>query len=170
MSRIILTQSDLRRDQARKRFLPIVSIMAASTLSILPIIAQSPILPDFGFLVFLAWRLLRPTMWQPTTALAFGFFNDLVSGHPLGQSMALWTGIVLLLDLIDTRNLFRDYWMDWLFAAMVIILYITGGWYIARLMGSSAGLEIMVPQMVFGILAWPLVSRLVIAIDRWRLG
>jgi rod shape-determining protein MreD len=35
-------------------------------LDLLPIVATWPIVPDFAFLVLIAWRLLRPEMWRPT--------------------------------------------------------------------------------------------------------
>jgi rod shape-determining protein MreD len=35
------------------------------------------------------------------------------------------------LDLVDSRVGWRDYWMDWLFAA-AILLYSLGCWYVAR--------------------------------------
>jgi len=41
------------------RFVPAVSVMAASLLAALPIVSTSGWFPDFGFLVLIAWRLLR---------------------------------------------------------------------------------------------------------------
>ena len=102
-------------------------------------------------------------------ALGLGLLADLVAGHPLGQSMLLWTAAFLAFDLIDSRLGFRDFLMDWLIAAGAIIFHTVGAWYIALLVGSDVRFTIILPQMGLGILAYPLMARLVLALDRWRL-
>jgi rod shape-determining protein MreD len=169
MSRIALTSRDMAMKKARRQYVPVTSTLAAASLSLLPVVADSPISPDWGFMVLIAWRLLRPEMWPATTALPLGLFNDLVSGHPIGQSMALWTTTFLILDMVDSRAMYRDYWMDWLLAAVVILFYVTGGWVISGLMGSKVELAILWPQMALCVLAYPFVARLVVGLDRWRL-
>ncbi|HWH23152.1 MAG TPA: rod shape-determining protein MreD, partial [Allosphingosinicella sp.] len=94
----------------------------------------------------------------------------LVAGHPIGQSMALWTLLFIIFDIIDSRVLFRDYWMDWLFASFAIGGYVFADWYIGRLMGNTAGFAVMLPLLGASILAYPIVARLVLALDRWRLA
>src|SRR3546814_834155 len=124
----------------------------------------------FAFLTLVAWRLLRPEMWSATTALPLGLLNDLLAGHPIGQSMALWTITFLAFDLLDSRVLFRDYWMDWFFAALAILFYVWSGWLIGQLMGSSVAFAVMAPQLGASVLAFPLVARIVLGLDRWRLS
>ena len=170
MSRIALTRADYVRKELRRKYVPIVSTIIACLTVLLPIVATAPLVPDFAFLVLIAWRLLRTEMWSATTALPLGLFNDLVAGHPLGQSMALWTITFLALDLLDSRMLFRDYWMDWFFAALAIAFYVIGGWLIGGMMGSTIDLTVLLPQLGASILAFPLVARLVLALDRWRLS
>ncbi len=149
---------------------PILSTLAASLLALLPFVASWPIVPDFAYLVLLAWRLLRPEMWQAHSALGLGLFNDLVAGLPIGQSMALWTLTFLILDIVDSRVGWRDYWMDWLFAAAAILFYTAGGWYVARQMGGATPFAVLLPQLGLSVFAYPLVARLVVALDRWRLS
>lgn len=170
MSRIAFNSADVRRRTFRREYVPILSTIIACMLSLLPIIVSSPVIPDFGFLVLIAWRLLRPEMWAPTVALALGLFNDLVAGYPLGQSMALWTTFFIIFDIVDSRVLFRDYWMDWLIASVVIAAYVFADWYIGTLMGNQAGFHVMLPHLGASILAFPIVARLVLALDRWRLA
>jgi rod shape-determining protein MreD len=170
MSRIAGSSRDVALLGLRRQWVPILSTLGASLLALWPFVAISPIVPDFAFLVLLAWRLLRPEMWQAHVALPLGLFNDLVAGLPVGQSMALWTVTFLLLDAVDSRVGWRDYWLDWLFAAFAILLYTTGGWYIARLMGSIAEYRILLPQLALSVLVYPLVARLVVGLDRWRLA
>jgi rod shape-determining protein MreD len=169
MSRIALTHSDVRMRDFRRRYVPLISTIAACLLALLPIIVSSPVIPDFAFLVLLAWRLLRPEMWSVLTALPLGLFNDLVAGHPLGQSMVLWTVAFLILDIIESRAIYRDYWMDWILAALMILGHTFGDWYIGRLMGSQMSFSLLLPQLIASILVYPVVARLILALDRWRL-
>lgn len=170
MSRIAGSSADLAVLNFRRQAVPILSTIAATLLDLLPIVANSPLVPDFAFIILIAWRLLRPEMWLAQMALPLGLLNDLVAGHPIGQSMALWTITFLLLDLLDSRTGWRDYWMDWLFAAVLILGYTAGGWLIARMMGSQAAFGVMLPQLGLSVCAYPLVARLVVALDRWRLS
>lgn len=170
MSRIATSTADVRMRHARRQFVPIVSTVAACLLALLPIVVSSPLIPDFALLVLIAWRLLRTEMWTATTALPLGLFNDLVAGHPLGQSMALWTILFLAYDIMDARVVWRDYWMDWFIAALSIIFYTFGAWYIGRLMGNTIDFTVMLPQIGIAIFAYPVVARLILGLDRWRLS
>lgn len=170
MSRIALTSADMRMKALRRQYVPILSVIAAASLEILPIVVSTPIVPDLAFLVLIAWRLLRPELWQATVALPLGFYNDLLAGHPLGQSMALWTIAFLAFDLVDSRVLFRDYWMDWFIASLAIVGYVSSSWFISRLLGSQTELVVSMPQLVASILTYPVVARFVLALDRWRLA
>ncbi|TFI56612.1 rod shape-determining protein MreD [Sphingomonas parva] len=170
MSRIAGSDRDVAWWSARRQLVPVLSTLAAALLDALPIVIQAPLVPDFAFLVLIAWRLLRPEMWQASVALPLGLFNDLVSGHPLGQSMAIWTVTFLLLDVIDSRVGWRDYWLDWLFACLAIAGNSAAGWYVARLAGAPVQFEILLPQLALSVFAYPLVARLVLSLDRWRLA
>lgn len=154
----------------RRQWVPVLSTLAASLLDTLPVVMTSPLIPDFGFLVLLSWRLLRPEMWPAYYALPLGLFNDLVAGNPLGQSMALWTLTFLACDLLDSRSGWRDYWLDWLIASIAIALNIAGAWRIARWLGSGMEFEVLAPQLLLSIFCYPLVARLVVSLDRWRLS
>jgi len=169
MSRIAGSSAEVAVREFRRRFVPFLSTLVAILLGLLPIVASAPLLPDFGFLMLVTWRLLRPEIWTPRMALGLGLIADLVSGDPLGQNMLLWTTAFLALDLVDTRLGFRDYWMDWLIAAAAIILYTIGGWYIGLLMGAQVRLAVMFPQIGLSILAYPVAAQLALALDRWRL-
>ncbi len=170
MNRIAGSQAEVRIRDLRNRFVPLASTIMAILLALLPFIVAMPLIPDLGLMVLIAWRLLRPEIWTANTALGLGLLNDLVAGNPLGQSMLLWTSLFLIFDLIDSRLGFRDYLMDWAIAAAAIAGVHAGAWYIALLLGSDTSIAVVVPQMALGALAYPIVARFVIALDRWRLG
>ena len=169
MSRIAGSSSEVAYRELRRRFVPLLSTLAAILLAQLPIVVSSPLLPDFGFLLLITWRLLRPEIWTARMALGLGLVADLVTGDPLGQNMLLWTTTFLALDLIDSRLGFRDDWMDWLIAAAAIIFHTAGAWYIALLMGAQVRMAVMFPQIGLSVLAYPVAARIVLGLDRWRL-
>ena len=170
MSRIAGSSTEVAIRDLRFRYVPLLSTLAAMLLALTPIVMEAPLLPDFGFLVLITWRLLRPEIWPARLALGLGLVNDLVAGQPLGQSMLLWTAAFIILDMIDSRLGFRDYLMDWLIAAGALFLHALGAWYIALLMGSDVRFSVMLPQIGLSVLAYPIAARLVLALDRWRLA
>ena len=169
MSRIAGSEAEVALHDFRRRFVPLLSTLAAILLSLLPIVSSAPLLPDLGFMTLVTWRLLRPEIWSAQVALALGLVNDLVTGNPIGQSMLLWTGAFLAFDVLDSRLGFRDYLMDWLIGAGAIIFHTVGAWYIALLMGSDVNFSVILPQLGVAVLAYPVMARLVLALDRWRL-
>lgn len=170
MNRIAGSTGDILYRDLKRKLVPSVTTVLAILLGLFPIVVTMPLGPDLGFLFLLSWRLLRPEIWVPPVALAFGLFDDLVSGHPIGQSMALWTMIFLALDLIETRVGYRDFWFDWLYAVVAIAFHIAGAWYVGVLMGSPTPFVQLLPQLGITILTYPIVTRMIYGLDRWRLA
>ena len=170
MARIVGSNAEVAIRDLRSRVVPVASTVAAILLALLPIVASAPLLPDFGFLMLISWRLLRPEIWSARTALVLGLVADLVSGHPIGQSMLLWTTTFLVFDLIDSRLGYRDYVMDWLVAAGAILFHSVGSWYIALHMGSEVQFMVILPQIGLSILLYPVAARVAFRLDRWRLS
>lgn len=149
---------------------PAVSVVVASLLAALPIVTTSGWYPDFGFLVFISWRLLRSDPWPPWWAAALGFINDLFTGYPIGFSIALWSATMLALDLIDRRTMWRDYWIEWVLAAVLLTIDEWLQWRLAALVGARVPFTMMLPPLVIAICVFPMSAWLVSRIDRWRLG
>jgi len=171
MSRIVGSETEVAIRDLRRRYVPLISTMAAILLGpMLPLVATSPWVPNLGFLVLLTWRLMRPEIWPIWAAAAFGLVADIVSGAPLGQSTLLWTAVFLGLDSLDAWMGVRDYWFDWAAAAAAILFHSVGVWYIALLMHSDVAFWIMIPQLVMTVLAYPIAARIVLSLDRWRLS
>lgn len=154
---------------ARARIVPIASVMAGSALVCLPLIADAPLMPSFGLLMLLGWRLLRPELWQTWVGLPLGLFDDAMSGQPLGCAMALWTATLLVLDMMDNRAIWRDYWLEWLVAAMAIAICQVGGWAVNVFVFGGGPVLALLPQLLITILCFPLAMRVCAALDRWRL-
>lgn len=149
---------------------PAITVVAASFLAALPIVSTSGWYPDFGYLFLLGWRLLRADSWPAWWAAPLGLANDLFTGYPLGFSVALWSATMIALDLIDRRTMWRDYWIEWTLAAVLIAIDEWLQWRVARLAGAALSFDAMVPPIVIAICAFPLVAFVIGRIDAWRLG
>lgn len=170
MTRTLRQGESDRLFRLRAQAVPIISTIAGSATALLPIVAVTPMLPPFGFLMLLGWRLLRPEMWVAWAALPLGLADDLIGGQPLGSAMCLWTVTLLVLDLVDNRMVWRDYWMDWLVAAVVIPFCLGGAWIFARYTGGGGIVLTLLPQVAISIFCFPAVARLCVVLDRWRLA
>jgi rod shape-determining protein MreD len=148
---------------------PVVSTIAASALGLLPIVAVAPALPPFGLLMALAWRLLRPEMWPPWVALPLGLVDDLISGAPLGTAATLWTIVFLGFDIVDTRPMWRDYWLDWWLASIAILFCGLGDWLFADFVTGAGPVWTMLPTLGIAIVIFPGVVWICTRLDRWRL-
>ena len=155
---------------AGAQFVPAASVIAASLLTALPIISMSGWYPDFGFLVLIAWRLLRADTWPAWWAAPLGFVNDVLAGYPIGLSVSVWTAAMLLLDLADRRTMWRGYWLEWALAALLLLANESAEWRMAQVMGASLPYLTILPPLLISILAFPIIAWIVSRIDRWRLG
>ena len=152
------------------RSVPAISVAAASLFPLLPIVAEVGWFPETGFLLLLAWRLLRGDVIPAWWAAPLGLWNDLVLGLPIGLSVATWTAAMILLDLLDRRTMWRDYWLEWLLAAAVLALAELGRREVDAAMGARYDLVASLPPLVIAILAFPIAAFAASALDRWRLN
>lgn len=147
--------------------LPWLTILLGSLTPWLPIIAAAPILPPFGLMFLLAWRLVRPGLLPLWAGLPFGFFDDLYSGQPFGSGILLFSLVLLAVELIEIRFPWRNFWLDWATATVVLAGYLA---ITAVLSGASlVQLTVIVPQLVLSTVLFPVVARLVAQLDRLRL-
>lgn len=171
MKRARATRLDYRPSKFRMAITPALSVMICSALpALLPIIAKSPIMPPFGLMMFVSWRLLRRDVFPVWIGAPLGFFDDLVSGQPVGSGIFLWSMIMIAFETIENRFIWRDYWMEWFFASIAISLSLIIGLLFANLHGGPTPIQIILPQIFFSILCYPLTARLCSAIDNIRLG
>lgn len=162
---------DAPPSRLRLTIIPIASVVLGSMLpSLFPVIANSPILPPFGLLLFLGWRLLRPDIWPAWIGVPLGFVDDLFSGQPIGSAMALWTLASLGIDAIDRRLYWRAFWQDWAIATVAICFVLGIGAVLAM---PGAALRQMFytvgPQILGTACLYPLGVRICGLLDRWRL-
>jgi rod shape-determining protein MreD len=155
---------------AGARYIPALSVMAASLFAAMPIVTSRGWFPDFGFVSLIAWRLLRADAWPAWWAAPLGLFNDLATGNPIGFSVAIWTAAMLALDIADRRTMWRGYWLEWAFAALLLLGNEAAEWRVAQIMGASLPFVTVLPPVLISILAFPIAAWIVSCLDRWRLG
>lgn len=151
----------------RRAWLPAVVVMAGSLVTILPAVAPAPLLPPFGLLLLLAWRLRRPDLVQPWAPALLGAFDDLVSGQPMGSAVLLWTVCTLSVDVLDSRLVSRDFRQDWLIAAGGASFCLAAGRLVASRLSAHVDSALLL-QMVAAALLYPAIARLVVRLDAWR--
>lgn len=148
---------------------PWVSVMLASLLPAWLFVASAPYVPPFGFLTVVAWRQLRPGLLPVWAGLPLGFFDDLFSGQPMGSATMLWSVAMIVLDAIEARFPWRNFALEWLVATVLILIYILACLGTANLAGARAPIDVLAPQAFVAVLLYPIVGRIVAALDRFRL-
>ena len=159
-----------RRPKRLAMAIPALSVALASLLPLAPIVAEVGWMPDTGFLLLLAWRLLRGDVIPAWWAAPLGLWNDLVLGLPIGLSVATFTAAMIMLDLLDRRTMWRDYWLEWLIAAGLLTLAEAARWQIDAVTGAPYPIGAILPPVAIAILTFPLAAYAASRIDRWRLG
>ena len=149
--------------------IPWVSIILATMATTLVMVATSPLVPPLGFLMFVAWRQVRPGLMPAWAGLPLGLVDDLYSGNPFGTAVLLWSLTVIVLDVVEVRLPWRNFLTEWLVAAGLILAYIVFTLALANLAGGSTPVFAVVPQIVLSILLFPLNGRLVALLDKLRL-
>ncbi|MFC3307624.1 rod shape-determining protein MreD [Blastomonas aquatica] len=139
----------------RRASIPIATVLAGSMTPLLPLVASAPVLPPFGLMVLISWQILRPGLWPVWVGVPFGVFDDIVGGQPVGSAVLLWSIILIAINLIDQRYIWRNYWQDWFIAAVSIIVALAGGLAINNFLVSDIHLSVLYPQMILAIFTFP---------------
>ncbi len=150
-----------------QQLIPVVSVLLASLAPLLPMIANTPVVPPLGFMILLGWRLMRNDLWPVWAALPLGLFDDLFSGAPIGTAAALWTMSFIAIDAIDRRFVWRDHLHDWGIAVAFVAAYLVLALWLS---GGGLPLVMLLPQIIFTALLFPVIARTTAMLDRWRLG
>jgi len=149
--------------------LPWLTILLGSLTPWLPVIAPAPVLPPFGFLLMLAWRLLRPGLLPPWAGLPLGLFDDLYSGQPMGSGVLLFSIALIVVELVEIRFPWRNFWLDWLTATGLIVPYLVLAALISGVPMTVVQLSVIAPQILLSVMLFPIIARVVAMLDRLRL-
>jgi len=170
MAKTYRSRINRQPSQIRIKAVPPITVILGSMVTALPLITEYPILPPVGLLVLLAWRLIRPGYWPVWVGFPLGMVDDMFSGQPFGSAVFLWSVVFVALETMDRSARARDYWQDWLIASLAIIFVLLGGMLIADFPRNLLHLDLLIPQIIFSILLYPFIARLIGAIDNWRIS
>ena len=148
---------------------PWITIMLASAACGWPMIAVGPLVPPLGYLALLGWRQLHPGLLPVWAGLPLGFADDLLSGQPVGSGILTWSITMLALDLIEHRWPWRNFVVECMVAAGMIVAYILITALLANAAGGATSLFLLLPQLVISVLMYPVVGRVVARLDVARL-
>jgi rod shape-determining protein MreD len=148
---------------------PWATILIGSLAPFLPVISPAPILPPFGFLFMIAWRLMRPGLLPLWAGLPLGLFDDLFSGQPLGSATLLFSLTLIAIELVEARFPWRSFWQDWLTASILITAYLATAALISGAELTLLQLQVIGPQLLLSIIVFPIIGRMTALLDRLRL-
>lgn len=149
--------------------IPWLTIALASLVPALPLIASAPLLPPLGYLMLLGWRQMRPGLLPIWAGLPLGAIDDMFSGQPFGSAILLWSLTMIALDVLEAKIPWRNFIQEWVVATALITAYILLCLGIVNLAGGAAMPQVILMQLLLGVMMYPLVSRAVAAWDRFRL-
>lgn len=149
--------------------LPWLSISLGSLLPVFFIASALPLVPPTGYIMLLAWRLVRPGLLPVWAGFPLGLFDDLFSGQPLGSGILLWSLTMFSFDLLDRRFPWRSFAQDWIAASLALLVYLFAAFLVSGASPTAFALVAMGPQALLSLLLFPAAARLVAVLDRLRL-
>ena len=149
--------------------MPWLSIIAGSLLPMFFIASALPLLPPTGYLMLIAWRLVRPGLLPVWAGFPLGLLDDLFSGQPLGSGIFLWSVTMIGIELVDRRLPWRSFAQDWIAAALGVVGYVLAAFVLSGATPTAPALVALGPQVLLAVLLFPAAARLVAALDRLRL-
>ena len=77
---------------------------------------------------------------------------------------------MLVLDLIDRRTMWRDYWIEWILAAVLLAIDEWLQWRLAAAVGARIPFTKILPGLGIAVCVFPLSHWIIARVDKWRLG
>lgn len=145
-------------DDIARNMIPVILALSFVLLGALPyqIPLLGPVFPALPLIVVYFWSISRPKLLPPVAVFLIGFFQDILTGAPLGLS-----SFVLLLVhgfVASQRRVFigKSFVVAWMGFALVAVGAAIGGWIIASIYNATfmnAGALII--QLLLTIVIYP---------------
>ncbi len=153
----------------RTYLVPYLSIMLGSIVPVFVVVGTMPLVPPLGFMMLLAWRIMRPGLLPIWIGLPLGAFDDLFSGQPFGSAILLWSLTMLAIEQLEQRFPWRNFGHDWFTASLVMAIYILLAMIVAGNIPNYHQLLVIAPQAALAVLMYPFIVITVSWLDRFRL-
>ena len=154
----------------RAQVVPYVTILLGSLLPFFLIADVMPLLPPLGYMMLLAWRIMRPGFLPLWIGVPLGAFDDLFSGQPFGSGVLLWSITMIALEIIESRIPWRGFWQDWFTAGFALVMYISVAMVVSGATLTPHQFFAALPQLMLAVLLYPLSARMVAWLDAFRLA
>ncbi|WP_379550316.1 rod shape-determining protein MreD [Erythrobacter sp. W53] len=148
---------------------PWITILLGSLLPQFFLTSALPLIPPLGFIMLIAWRLVRPGLMPIWAGFPLGAFDDLFSGQPFGSAILLWSLALIAIEVMDQRLPWRNFPQDWFSASITFSVYAAGGFLISGALITLPAFIGLGPQLLLSILLFPVAARIVAWLDRLRL-
>lgn len=146
---------------------PALSILAATIfISAMPLPLAWGMMPDFPLLFVIIWGVLQPRLLPAWLALVLGMVADAATGMPLGVRTLVFPLIIVTIQFSLTRLILRHLWVDWVAAAMLILLSQLLVWQLMAFLLQPVALAPLLAQAGVTILAFPVTVILAVRIQR----
>ena len=145
------------------------SILLASWIPTLFVTSSMPLLPPFGFLFLVGWRLMRPGTLPSWAWFPLGAFDDLFSGQPFGSAILLWSVALLAFEWFESRFPWRGFLQDWLASSIACGSYVVLAALVSGVAPSMPILVAIAPQLLLSMALYPIIAAMVATFDRIRL-
>ena len=83
--------------------------------------------------------------------------------------MLLFSLALIVIELIEIRFPWRNFWLDWITASAIMIVYLAVAAVLAGAPFTLVQLTVILPQLLLSIVLFPMIARLVAQLDRLRL-
>lgn len=153
----------------RRYSVPYLSVIAGILLPFFVIAGTMPVMPPIGFMILLAWRIMRPGLLPLWIGLPLGAIDDLFSGQPFGSAILLWSLAMLAIEQLEQRFPWRNFWHDWLTASLVLSVYLVLAMIASGAVPNYHQLIVVAPQIALSVVLYPIVAIVVSWLDRFRL-
>jgi rod shape-determining protein MreD len=148
-------------DAALRNLIPVLFAIGFILVAMLPyrIPVLGPVFPALTLVVVYFWSIYRPELLPAAAVFLVGFFQDVLSGAPLGLS-----SFVLLLVhwiVVHQRRVFigKAFWISWAGFGLVAIGAAFGSWAIASIYhGTLVAAGAVFTQLLLTIAIYPGIS------------
>ena len=156
-------------DTIARNMLPLLFAIGFVVLGTLPyqIPLLGPVFPAMTLVVVYFWGIYRPELMPPAAVFLVGFFQDVLSGAPLGLS-----SFVLLLVywvVVDQRRVFigKAFWITWAGFGLVAVGAAFVSWAIASIYhGTLVAPGAVFIQLLLTIAIYPGISWIFSAAEK----
>ena len=149
--------------------IPYLSILLATILPSFVFSSAMPFVPPLGFLLLLAWRIMRPGLLPMWIGLPLGAFDDLFSGQPFGSGILLWSSFMIIIEFVEARWPWRGFWQDWFTSSVGSTAYLLAALMVSGTIPNLYHLFAIAPQLLLSVLLYPIIARMVAILDKLRL-